>query len=176
MTARRLIAALVSVVALNVCTFGKGEDSMLAVGAAAPEFSLRSHTGQQVELSSLRKTSYVVLIFYPGDETPVCTQQLCEIRDDYSRFKTKGAAVLGINPGSKKSHEKFATKHGFQYPLLIDEKGDVAAAYGAKGLLGPKRTVYVIDKEGRIIFAQRGKPPVSEILAALPEAPTTAGE
>jgi len=145
-----------------------GGDLMLKIGSDAPLFSLLSHDSTQVQLVDFKGKSNVVLIFYPGDETPVCTKQLCEIRDDYSSFEGKNAVVFGINPGSQKSHQKFIQKHSFQFPLLIDTKGEVAKAYEAKGSLMNKRTVYVISKEGKIVYAKRGKPPVSEILAAIP--------
>jgi peroxiredoxin Q/BCP len=142
---------------------------MLAIGSVAPEFSLVGQDNDTVSLSSYKDKNYVVLIFYPGDETPVCTQQLCEIRDDYSQFEQRGAVVFGVNPGSEKSHQKFVQKHSFQFKLLIDTKGAVAKLYSAKGALMNQRTVYVIDKEGKIVFAQRGKPPVANILSSIPQ-------
>ncbi|MBN1576784.1 MAG: peroxiredoxin [Chitinispirillaceae bacterium] len=145
-----------------------GGDTMLIKGTDAPAFELKNAEGTVVKLSEYRDGKFVVLIFYPGDETPVCTKQLCEIRDDYASFEKKGAVVFGVNPASVKSHSKFAGKHNLQFPLLIDKKSKVAAAYGAKGPIMNKRTVYVIDKAGKIIYAQRGKPPVAEILAAIP--------
>jgi peroxiredoxin Q/BCP len=152
---------------LSTVTFSFGDD-ILAVGSIAPEFSLPGHDNDTVSLSSFKGKNYVVLIFYPGDETPVCTQQLCEIRDDYSQFEQRRAVVFGVNPGSEKSHQKFVQKHSFQFKLLIDSKGAVAKLYSAKGALMNQRTVYVIDKEGKIVFAQRGKPPVIEILSSIP--------
>ena len=145
-----------------------GGDTMLAKGTEAPLFELKTAEGKLVKLEKFRGLKYVVLVFYPGDETPVCTKQLCELRDDYSSFEKCDAVVFGMNPGSAKSHTKFSEKHQFQFPLLVDEKGAVAARYGAKGTLMNKRTVYVVDKEGKIVFAERGKPPVADILAAIP--------
>jgi peroxiredoxin Q/BCP len=158
--------------ALLICTlvaFSFGGDTMLKIGDNAPEFSLLTQDNQKVGLSDFKGKNYVVLVFYPGDETPVCTKQLCEIRDDYSAFEKRDAVVLGINPGTEKSHKKFADKHQFQFPLLIDNKSVIADLYKAKGLVMNSRTVYVVNKEGKISFAQRGKPPVSEILASIPE-------
>lgn len=156
------------VLLMSTVTFSFGDD-MLKVGTAAPEFSLSGHDNDTVSLSSFKGKNYVVLIFYPGDETPVCTQQLCEIRDDYSQFEQRGAVVFGVNPGSEKSHQKFAQKHSFQFKLLIDSKGAVAKLYSAKGAMMNQRTVYVIDKEGNIVFAQRGKPSVADILSSIPQ-------
>jgi peroxiredoxin Q/BCP len=145
-----------------------GGEPMLDINSDAPDFSLSAQDGSTVRLSDFREKNSVVLIFYPGDETPVCTKQLCEIRDDYSSFSDKGAVVFGINPGSEKSHQKFAQKHNFQFKLLIDKNGDVAKSYKAKGKVMNQRTVYVINPQGKVIYAQRGKPPVSEILASIP--------
>ncbi len=153
---------------LSTATFSFGDD-MLTIGSLAPEFALPSQDNDTVSLSSFKGNNYVVLIFYPGDETPVCTQQLCEIRDDYSQFEQRGAVVFGVNPGSGKSHQKFVQKHSFQFKLLIDTKGAVAKLYSAKGALMNQRTVYVIDKDGKIVYAQRGKPPVADILSSIPK-------
>lgn len=146
-----------------------GGEDMLKVGTDAPDFSLKSQNGSTVSLSEFKGKSSVVLIFYPGDQTPVCTKQLCEIRDDYSSFQKKGAVVFGVNPGSEKSHQKFVEKNNFQFPLLVDENGVVAKSYEAKGALMNQRTVYVIGPDGKIIYSKRGKPPVSEILASIPQ-------
>jgi len=154
------------VAAFFTTTFG-GEP-MLDINSDAPEFSLLAQDGSKVQLSDFREKNSVVLIFYPGDETPVCTKQLCEIRDDYSSFSNKGAVVFGVNPGTEKSHQNFAQKHSFQFKLLIDKNGDVAKNYKAKGRLMNQRTVYVINPQGKVVYAQRGKPPVSEILASIP--------
>jgi len=147
-------------------TYSTGGDDMLAKGTAAPLFELKDSNGKPYRLIDYRDKKSVVLVFYPGDATPVCTKQLCEIRDDYSSFERQGAVVFGINPASAESHGKFSAKHNFSFPLLIDERGAVAGEYGAKGPLSNKRTVYVIDKTGKIVFAQRGTPPVADILAA----------
>ncbi len=140
---------------------------MLKVGTKAPEFTLQSHTGDSISLSDYNDKKYVALIFYPGDETPVCIKQLCELRDDYSQFEKLNAVVFGVNPADIESHGAFAKKHNFQFPLLVDNDGAVTKAFGCKGTLMTKRTVYVIDPKGMIIFAQRGKPPVSEIRASI---------
>ena len=140
------------------------DKSLLKVGTIAPDFTLVSEKGDTVTLSTFRNIKTVVLVFYPGDNTPVCTQQLCEIRDDYSAFTKKGAVIFGINPADAKSHLAFAQKNAFPFPLLIDKDKKTAKSYGTYSKLMQKRTVYVIDKKGIIIYAQRGKPPVDEIL------------
>lgn len=146
--------------------FSFGGKNMLAIGDTAPLFSLKDEMGTVHNIESFRGEKFVVLIFYPGDETPVCTAQLCEIRDQYSVFSANDAVVFGVNPASDKSHKKFSEKNKFQFSLLIDEKKEVASMYMAKGRMMNQRTVYVIGKDGRILYAKRGKPPVEEILAS----------
>lgn len=136
----------------------------LPVGSAAPDFALPDGEGHLVKLADLRGRN-VVLVFYPGDDTPGCTKQLCQFRDQWSDVKAHGALVYGVNPQSAKKHEKFREKFHFQFPLLVDAGQKVAEAYHANGLI-VKRTVYVIGPDGRIRFAQRGMPQPSEVLAA----------
>jgi thioredoxin-dependent peroxiredoxin len=146
---------------------GEKEDPMLLKkGSDAPDFTLVAHTGDTVKLSSFKGKSNVVLIFYPGDETPGCTKQLCTVRDDYAQFKEKNVAAFGVNGAGTKSHSAFAANHKFPFPLLIDAGNKVSEAYGCKGLLMNNRTVYGIDKEGKIVFAKRGMPATDEILKA----------
>lgn len=144
-----------------------GGNGLLAVGSAAPMFSLVSSNGDTVKLMDFRDNKNVVLVFYPGDQTPGCTKQLCALRDDYSAFVKKDAVIFGINPAGIRSHKKFIEKQHYQFPLLVDEGKAVAKLYGTNGLL-IKRTVYVIDKKGVIIFAKRGMPSDVEILASVP--------
>ncbi len=140
---------------------------MLAEGTLAPPFTLKDHLGNIVSLEQFRGKHEVVLIFYPGDLTPGCTKQLCTVRDDYSKYKEKGVMVYGVNPAGKESHTKFAQKHAFPFPLLIDEGSVVAEAYDCKGMIATKRTVYVVDKNGVIAFAREGKPSTEEILSSI---------
>lgn len=136
----------------------------LAPGEPAPDFSLPDDKGEIVRLSELRGQN-VALIFYPGDETPVCRRQLCEFRDHWEVAQDSSVTVLGINPWSAASHKKFRERHGFPFPLLVDRGQKVAAAYGAKGLW-VKRTVYLIGPDGVVRYAKRSKPPVEEVLQA----------
>jgi thioredoxin-dependent peroxiredoxin len=162
-----------SAITLFVClvsplTLIAKEDSMLLKpGSVAPDFSLLSSDSATVKLSDFAGKHSVVLIFYPGDQTPGCTAQLCAIRDDYSLFEAKNAKVFGVNPGDIASHKKFVAKQKYPFPLLVDEKKVVAKLYGCDGLM-VKRTVYVIDTAGKIIFAKRGRPADEEILKAIP--------
>ena len=105
------------------------------------------------------------MIFYPRDETPVCRAQLCEFRDRSQLVASRDTVVLGINPQSASSHAAFRSRHRMNIPLLVDTTGTVCKAYRTKGFL-TKRTVYLIDKQGTIRFAQRGKPAPEDVLAA----------
>jgi thioredoxin-dependent peroxiredoxin len=136
----------------------------LPVGAAAPDFSVQDDTGRTVKLSALRGKN-VVLVFYPADDTPTCTKQLCEFRDDWDDALARGVQVFGVNPRNARKHAEFRRKHGFQFPLLVDSGQKVARQYHANGLV-VKRTVYLIGPDGTILFARRGKPNPSEVLAA----------
>jgi peroxiredoxin Q/BCP len=127
---------------------------------------MEASNGDTVRLSDFAGKNHVVLIFYPGDETPGCTKQLCAVRDDYSLFEEKNAKVFGVNPADRKSHLKFVDRYNFQFPLLIDKGGTVAKKYGCGGVM-IKRTVYVIDPEGKIVYARQGLPDNEEILAAI---------
>ena len=136
----------------------------LPVGQDAPDFVLRDQDGNSVSLSALRGKN-VVLVFYPADETTLCTQQLCEFRDHSALVESKDAVVLGINPAGETKHARFRAHHGFPFSLLADPGQRVGALYHAKGLI-VKRTVYLIGKSGKIRYARRGKPVPDEVLAA----------
>ncbi len=145
---------------------------MLEVGTTAPDFTLPTADGDIITLSSFRGAQPVVLIFYPGDQTPVCTMQLCGIRDGYEDFTAAGVVVFGVNHGNSLSHRKFSEKHNFQFPLLVDSDRTVSLAYDTVLVnIGPfaiiNRMVYVVGKNGKIIFAQRGTPSNETILAAI---------
>jgi peroxiredoxin Q/BCP len=135
----------------------------LPAGTPAPDFSLPDDQGRTVTLSKLRGKP-VVLVFYPGDDTPGCTKQLCEFRDSWAAVKSRGAAVFGLSPQSAPSHVKFRGKFNFPFPLLVDKGQKVAALYNANGII-VKRTVYLVGPDGRIVFSRRGKPTPAEVLA-----------
>jgi len=136
----------------------------LPPGTAAPDFSLPDDAGHTVTLSSLRGKN-VILVFYPGDDTPGCTRQLCDFRDRWDAVRQRGVEVFGVNPGSERSHAYFRKKFQFPFPLLIDKGREVTRLYNCNGLI-VKRTVYLIGPDGAIRFAQRGMPKPSEVLAA----------
>ena len=136
----------------------------LAVGTPAPDFESTDDRGDLVKLFALRGKN-VVLVFYPGDNTPVCTAQLCEFRDRWEDAKKRNTVVFGVNPGSVGSHQKFRDKQQLPFPLIVDTSQKIGQLYNAKGLF-VKRTVYLIGPDGVIRYAQRGKPSVSEVLRA----------
>lgn len=143
----------------------------VAVGDIAPDFTLPG-TGGTYTLSRFRGQP-VVLVFYPGDDTPVCTKQLNSYNDDLSEFTQVGAQVLAISAQDIASHETFAQKHGFGFPLLADVDKSVAQSYGTVGPLGfPRRSVFVVDEAGVVVYAHRAIAgltfrPVSEIIEAI---------
>jgi len=142
---------------------------LLKVGEKAPGFSLWDQNQSVTTLDEFRGRKNVVLVFYPRDNTPGCTKQLCGIRDAFDVFTNDDVVVLGINPQDSASHKRFVNRHGFPFRLLVDRDKNVVSAYGCRGTLATKRTVYGIDKEGTIVFARRGMPSSEEILRAFKE-------
>lgn len=127
----------------------------VAVGDIAPAFTLRAAGGKHVSLGDYLGNP-VVLVFYPGDDSPVCTRQLNSYNDDLSQFAAMSAQVLAISAQSVESHERFSAAHGFQFPLLADVDKVVASAYGTLGPLGfPRRSVFVVDRTGVVRYAHR---------------------
>lgn len=143
------------------------------IGQLAPEIDLPDGNGERWRLSEARGKP-VVLFFYPGDETPVCTKQLCSVRDNWERYREMGAEVVGINTNSIEKHRRFAANHNLPMRLLSDADGRVVRDYEMKSLLGTRRGVVVIDKDGRIRFRKVVlpvfRPSDDEILDALREA------
>lgn len=125
----------------------------MRTGDAAPDFTLKDGDGNDWSLMDQRGKT-VVLLFYPGDNTPVCTKQLCSVRDHWSEYQTTGAEVVGISTDSVESHERFAEKYELPLKLLSDPDGGVSAKYGMKSWLPGRaaRGVVVIDKEGKIAY------------------------
>jgi peroxiredoxin Q/BCP len=136
----------------------------LAPGIHAPDFTLHDETGKPVTLSQWRDSKNVVLVFYPGDDTSVCTKQLCEFRDHWQQVKSRETVVYGVNPQRAEKHARFSIKYEFPFPLLVDTGQHVANLYHASGLI-VKRTVYLIGKSGTIRYAKRGKPSPEDVLA-----------
>ena len=135
----------------------------LPVGIEAPDFSLVNDQGTAVRLSEYRHKQNVVLVFYPRDNTSLCTKQLCEFRESWAVATGRNTTVFGINPGSAGSHVAFRAKFQLPYPLLMDPGQRVAKLFASHGLI-VKRTVYLVGKSGKIRFARRGVPSPSEVL------------
>ena len=142
----------------------------LDIGDTAPAFSLQNERGQTVSIPEALSRGPVVLVFYPMDQTPGCTAQLCAARDQSPLYAAAGVQVFGVNGGDARSHQRFSEKHGFTTPLLVDEHLAVATSYAAVIGLGPlkiiNRTVVGISPDGKIAFYKRGAPPAEDILAA----------
>ena len=136
----------------------------LPVGTVAPDFTLTDEQGHAVRLADFRGHKQVVLVWYPGDDTKICTKQLCEFKDAWSDLARRDTVVFGVNPGGAESHIKFKQRFAFPFPLLIDKGQSVGRIYNTYGWI-VRRTVYRIDQEGIIRFAQRGKPAPAEVLA-----------
>jgi peroxiredoxin Q/BCP len=134
----------------------KGLD-MVAVGQAAPDFTLQASNGKTISLSDYRGKN-VVLYFYPKDMTPGCTTEACDFRDYHPEFSKLNTVVLGISPDDVKSHDKFTAKYELPFPLLADTEHKVAEAYGVwvlkkmygREYMGIERTTFVIDPDGKI--------------------------
>ncbi len=142
----------------------QSRSDLLAVGQTAPDFTATTSDGSTVRLSDLKRQKRVVLVFYPGDGTPLCTAQLCAFRDNWDTLQSENAVVYGVNPAGKEQHSGFASKNRLPFPLLVDTNGDIANRYGCRALFGiVKRTVYVIDMNGKVVWVQRGNPSPSEI-------------
>lgn len=127
----------------------------VGVGDRAPAFTLKGTGGAEHSLSEYAGRP-VVLVFYPGDDTPVCTRQLNAYNNELDQFAALDAQVLGISAQGVDSHNAFSGKHGFNFPLLADTDKAVAAAYGTLGPIGfPRRSVFIIDGNGVIRYAHR---------------------
>jgi peroxiredoxin Q/BCP len=141
---------------------------MVEEGKPAPDFELKSDSGETVKLSDLRGKQ-VVLYFYPKDDTPGCTTQACGIRDAYGEFEQEGAVVLGVSPDDERSHVEFKQKYELPFALLADVDHSVAEDYGVwveksyagKKYLGVARSTFVIAEDGTIKRAMHDVKPDS---------------
>lgn len=144
-----------------------------ALNQPAPDFELLDHDGQPFQLSAHRGQP-ILLLFYPGDNTPVCTAQWCDYRDGLDDFKALNVQVVGISRDSVDSHRAFRERHRLPFPLLTDAELSVTRDYGIKGLMGMKRALFLLDAEHHIryrhvetvaVFRRRR----DELLAAIDE-------
>lgn len=118
----------------------------------APDFELLDEEGTTFRLSD-RSGRWTLLVFYPGDDTPVCTRQLCEYRDGIEEFKDLGVDVVGISADDAESHRRFKTRRNLPFTLLSDPDLEVAGRYGCRGALGMKRGVFLVDPDGVCRYA-----------------------
>ena len=150
---------------------------MVEEGSGAPDFELESDEGATVRLSDLRG-QWVVLYFYPKDDTPGCTKQASGFRDAYRDYEERGAVVLGVSPDDVAAHQKFKSKYSLPFTLLADPQHEVADAYGAwgerkyagKSYMGVIRSTFVIDPDGKVARAMYGvnaERNPADVLAAL---------
>ena len=124
---------------------------MLQLADKAPEFTLPDDQGANWSLVE-NLGSKILLVFYPGDNTPVCTRQLCDYRDGIEAFADLGVNVVGISNDGSESHQKFREKHQLPFPLLTDSGLKVAEQYDSKGLMGMKRSLFLVDEQGIIRY------------------------
>jgi thioredoxin-dependent peroxiredoxin len=152
---------------------------MLEVGQIAPEFSLEDQEGDVRSLADARGR-WVVVYFYPRDDTPGCTKEACAFRDGLPRFQGLNAVVWGVSADDAQAHQKFARKFDLNFPLLVDPDKSMLEAYGAwveksmygKTYMGVQRITYLIDPEGKVARAwPKVKPDehAGEVAAALAE-------
>lgn len=124
----------------------------IRTGDAAPDFSLPDQDDRVFTLSE-QGGKRLLLVFYPGDDTPVCTRQLCDYRDGIEQFADLDVEVVGISGDDAESHRRFRDKHGLPFTLLSDPDLAVADRYGCKGLLGMKRGVFLVDEASIVRYA-----------------------
>jgi len=149
----------------------------LTEGQQAPDFNVADQDGNQVTLSQF-KGKKVILYFYPKDNTPGCTAEACDFRDNYQGLMAKGIVVLGVSVDDEQSHQKFAAKHSLPFTLLADTDKEIVEAYGVWGeknmygkkYMGTNRTTFVIDEEGNIAHIIKkvdSKNPTAQVLELL---------
>lgn len=147
-------------------------DIPLPRGTVAPPFTLAASDGKQVELGPVLARLRALLVFYPGNDTPGCNRQLTMVRDEMERYRRAGVSPFGLNHAPAAAHADYAGRLGLPFPLLSDPGLLVARAYHA---VRPDReeidrTVYLIERDGTIIFSARGAPGADIVLEGLPEA------
>ncbi len=127
-----------------------GVHAELKIGDPAPDFTLTDMDGKDHTLSGY-KGRIIALYFYPKNDTPGCTKEACNLRDNFATLSEAGITVLGVSYDSPDSHKAFTEKHKLPFTLLSDSKKTVSKLYGADGMLMPKRMTFLIDAEGKIM-------------------------
>lgn len=146
----------------------------LQAGDPAPNFESEIESGERKSLDDFRG-QWLVLYFYPKDDTPGCTIQACSFRDNYQALTSQNAIVLGVSPDDEESHQRFKEKFSLPFPLLVDTDHEIAEAYGVwversrdgKSWMGINRSQFVIDPEGKIAEARYGIRPEESVPTAL---------
>lgn len=137
---------MISLLTLFSC---KAQDITVKEGDKAPDFTLQSDLGNNVSLSDYKGVSNVILYFYPKDETPGCTKEACNFRDNLSQFKDMNAVILGVSVDDVDSHKDFKQKENLNFTLLADPDKTVTKQYGVLNMIGmASRVTFVIDKDG----------------------------
>jgi len=130
-------------------------------GQQAPRFEGTAGDGSRVSLDDLLKKGPVMVVFYPKDETAVCTAQLCDYRDNYGEFRRLGVQILGVSGGSVRSKEKFGEHHSFPFPLIADTDGRIAKAWGMRNFLGmTDRGNFLVAEDGKVLYAHKEAIPI----------------
>jgi len=147
----------------------------LRVGQKAPDFDVVSSSGKALKLADFAGKKNVVLYFYPGDFTPICTKETCGFRDMYSVLETQDTEVIGVSIDSDESHEKFAAEYKVPFALVSDKNRDLAKTYGATSLLQnilgkAGRVTFVIDKQSQIAAIFQGELSASKHVDGVKEA------
>jgi peroxiredoxin Q/BCP len=168
-----LVVIGVVVILFLVPRLFSGASAAPGAGSSAPDFTLPSQESASVSLKDFRG-SWVVLYFYPKDQTPGCTREAHNFQADQAKYSERHAVILGISVDSVDSHRKFCAKEGLNFKLLADRDGKVSGAYGSLTNLGvvkfAKRNTFLIDPNGKVVKAYAGVDPVrhsGEVLAAL---------
>lgn len=131
------------------------------VGDKAPDFNLLDQSRNRIILSKALKSGKVLLVFYPKDDTPVCTAQLCDYRDQFPAFQKLGVQVFGITIAHPEEHTHFAESHRIQFPLLNDYDSRVTHEYDVMSIMGtPKRALFLIGEDGGILYKHVEKLPI----------------
>ncbi|MCC7530851.1 MAG: peroxiredoxin [Candidatus Melainabacteria bacterium] len=139
------------------------------VGEKAPEFTCESYPEGKISLLDYRGKKNVVLAFYPKDDTPGCTKEMCAFTEDYSKFESADTVVFGISTDSVKSHEGFAAKFSLKQHLLADHTHEVGRKYGvvSEDKTTASRALFLIDKNGIIQYVHEGMPENAKVLEAI---------
>ena len=142
--------------------------ALIQVGATAPDIQAKTGSGEEFRLSDATQSSRVMLVFYPKDFTPGCTTQLVNVQKSLADMRAAGVEPYGINPDDEASHASFCDAYDLEFNLIVDEHRAAAEAYGAvKPEGGVLRSVFVIDTDGKVVFAQEGAPSWDEVSRSL---------